>query len=268
MAEEDSSSEVKEATSKKKNKRFFDSTLGRLALGFVFTTGAGALLNHVIQTEMHKNTAVHDCVSRVITHRYDLQKELLELAQKRYHRSGMVKNKLSSVAFQGEPSAYSNNAKKYWLANLTDIKDVWNEKVTIYHSSVKTLFGEDLADKVIEKQQDLHGKYYYQAKEKPTNLQQAFEYAHETLYYLVFRCNAHPGGCELAGTPVQGVMGGNADQSMLYPSWESAYARLNQEMIDLNGQIVGVSEEMVSRIYADHASCQQLYKSRGLFSWL
>ena len=237
-------------------KNFFESTVGKVVLGFLFTTFAGGFLNYFIQRLVRINADEQACNARVIEDRSDLQRELLEVAAKRYHLTGMVFGKLDDDLVENQDKDDKNYAKDYWLENLTEVKDLWNEKVTIYHSQIKLMYGYDTADLLIAQDKNLHSKYWYQSKGEtpPSNVQEAFEHAHETAYYLAFLCDGRRGGCDRAGKKVKASIS-NAE----YPSWDIAYDRLTTELIVLNKRIKVLSDELIKDVYSKHDSCDQAF---------
>jgi hypothetical protein len=234
---------------------FFETTLGKVILGFLFTTIVGGLLNFFIQSQIKRNNDELTCKERFIDERYNVQEKLLETAAKRYHLTGMIYGKLhNKVASENEE--LTNDAKAYWEKHLTDVKDVWNQKVIIYHSKLQLLYGKDKADSLIEKDKNLHSKYCYQPKERATTLQEAFEHAHETTYYLAFECNGKKGGCKDAGEKIQHKSCADNDT---YPDWDTIYYRLPDELAVLNIKIKALSDTLITGLYETDKSCKQSF---------
>jgi hypothetical protein len=176
-----------------------NTSAGLLILGFVVTTGGGALLNWRIQSRTSENERNFQMYKTRLEEAKALEKDVLEQAATREFYMEQVLNLLA------DENKTPEQIEQYWDDNYHNVKDAWNKNLDYWHAQMQVLFCEQLADGlVLEDENRLRVKEsvdeYFDAStywaRLPRSLQGAFRNAHATMYTAVFKCREGACSCE------------------------------------------------------------------------
>lgn len=176
-----------------------NTSAGLLILGFVVTTGGGALLNWRIQSRTSQNERNFQMYKTRLEEAKALEKAVLEQAATREFYLEQI---LSQLA---DESTTLEQIGKYWHDNYHEVKDTWNKNLDYWHAQMQVLFCEELADQLVledENRLSINERVdkYFDAPTYwaglPHSLQGAFRDTHATMYEAAFKCRDGACSCE------------------------------------------------------------------------
>jgi hypothetical protein len=171
---------------------FLNSSAGLLILGFLLTTGLGAVLNLVIQNQRSHNERGFEIYKTRLVEAKTLQENLLEQSTARFFYLEQILGKLEDPP---------EKTQEYWKKNYNAVKDDWNKKVVNFHAQMRILFTGNLPSLLFSDYEDpitteglvrknlqyMRNKDEYE-KNTPKTIHGAFVDAHATIYHMVFIC--------------------------------------------------------------------------------